>query len=102
MNYEQLKASVADGAALRLRQRLQPVGGAGDIVFPLSYPGKGHHEQALHVKANEHSLIQFNRQARRFSTGLFRERNAVHRSTKLPPTWLRLPSHRPCVRKHPS
>lgn len=71
MNYEQLKGSVADGAALRLRQRLQPVGGAGDIVFPRSYPGKGHHEQALHVKANEHSLIQFNRQARRFSTGLF-------------------------------
>ncbi|MFZ4071639.1 MAG: type I-G CRISPR-associated RAMP protein Csb1/Cas7g [Caulobacterales bacterium] len=49
MNYEQLKTSVAEDAAIRRRQRLQPVGGAGDKIFPPTYPGEGRNAQARHV-----------------------------------------------------
>lgn len=36
-----LSTAVGRDAAFRMRQRLQPVGGAGDKVFPPTYPGEG-------------------------------------------------------------
>ena len=41
MNIGELKHMVAKGAALRRRQRLQPVGGPGDKIFPPTCPGEG-------------------------------------------------------------
>jgi CRISPR-associated protein Csb1 len=41
MDYATLKQSVAEDAAIRRRQRLQPVGGPGDKLFPPTYPGEG-------------------------------------------------------------
>jgi len=38
MDYESLSRAVANDAALRRRQRLQPVGGKGDKIFPPTYP----------------------------------------------------------------
>jgi CRISPR-associated protein Csb1 len=38
MEYAFLRNAVANGAALRRRQRLQPVGGNGDKIFPPTYP----------------------------------------------------------------
>lgn len=38
MEYAALAAAIAKDAALRRRQRLQPVGGKGDKVFPPTYP----------------------------------------------------------------
>jgi CRISPR-associated protein Csb1 len=38
MDYERLSRAVADDAALRRRQRLQPIGGKGDKIFPPTYP----------------------------------------------------------------
>ena len=39
MNISELKDMVAEGTALRRRQRLQPVGGPGDKVFPPTFKG---------------------------------------------------------------
>jgi CRISPR-associated protein Csb1 len=41
MQFETLKRAVAAHAALRRRQRLQPMGGKGDKIFPPTYPGEG-------------------------------------------------------------
>ena len=41
MEISELQDMVAEGAALRRRQRLQPVGGLGDKIFPPTYPGEG-------------------------------------------------------------
>jgi CRISPR-associated protein Csb1 len=41
MNYDKLAQIVTSAAALRRRQRLQPVGGKGDKIFPPTYPGEG-------------------------------------------------------------
>lgn len=41
MNATMLAQMVASDAALRRRQRLQPVGGKGDKIFPPTYPGEG-------------------------------------------------------------
>jgi len=49
MQFEDLKKAVAQDAATRRRQRLQPVGGAGDKIFPPTYPGEGRNAQAGHV-----------------------------------------------------
>ena len=49
MNISKLQDMVAEGAALRRRQRLQPVGGPGDKVFPPTYPGEGHNAPPRHV-----------------------------------------------------
>lgn len=49
MQFEALKKAVAGDAAIRRRQRLQPVGGAGDKIFPPTYPGEGRNAQARHV-----------------------------------------------------
>jgi CRISPR-associated protein Csb1 len=38
VDYATLVEAVADDAALRRRQRLQPVGGKGDKIFPPTYP----------------------------------------------------------------
>ena len=39
MNIDELKDMIAEGAALRRRQRLQPAGGQGDKVFPPTFKG---------------------------------------------------------------
>ena len=49
MDINKLKDMVAEGAALRRRQRLQPVGGPGDKVFPPTYPGEGRNAPPRHV-----------------------------------------------------
>ena len=49
MEISELKDMVAEGAALRRRQRLQPVGGPGDKIFPPTYPGEGQNAQPRHV-----------------------------------------------------
>ena len=49
MNISELKDMVAEGAALRRRQKLQPVGGQGDKIFPPTYPGEGRNAPPRHV-----------------------------------------------------
>ena len=49
MNISELQKMVAEGAALRRRQRLQPVGGPGDKIFPPTYPGEGNNAPPRHV-----------------------------------------------------
>jgi CRISPR-associated protein Csb1 len=49
MDYATLVASVANDAALRRRQRLQPVGGPNDTIFPPTYPGEGRTDGPRHV-----------------------------------------------------
>lgn len=44
-----LADAVANGAAIRRRQRLQPVGGKGDKIFPPTYPGEGRNAPPRHV-----------------------------------------------------
>lgn len=41
MDVAALSKMVAEDSALRRRQRLQPVGGKGDKIFPPTYPGEG-------------------------------------------------------------
>jgi CRISPR-associated protein Csb1 len=41
INLEQLREAVGRNAAIRRAQRLQPVGGRGDKIFPPTYPGEG-------------------------------------------------------------
>lgn len=45
----ELETMVAEDAALRRRQRLQPVGGQGDKIFPPTYPGDGSNAPPRHV-----------------------------------------------------
>lgn len=49
MNAKDLTRMVAEDAALRRRQRLQPVGGRGDKIFPPTYPGDGRNALPRHV-----------------------------------------------------
>jgi len=49
MNYSDLLSCVQASAALRRRQRLQPVGGPGDKIFPPTYPGEGRNLTPRHV-----------------------------------------------------
>ena len=49
MDIKELKDMVAEGTALRRRQRLQPVGGPGDKIFPPTYPGEGRNAPPRHV-----------------------------------------------------
>ena len=46
---KQLGEFVANDAAVRRRQRLQPVGGKGDKIFPPTYPGDGRNAPPRHV-----------------------------------------------------
>ena len=49
MKLPQLHSMIAEDAALRRRQRLQPVGGQGDKIFPPTYPGDGRNAPPRHV-----------------------------------------------------
>ena len=49
MEISELQKMVAEGAALRRRQKLQPVGGPGDKIFPPTYPGEGRNAPPRHV-----------------------------------------------------
>src|SRR5690554_1064512 len=49
MDIGKLNGMVAESAALRRRQRLQPVGGKGDKIFPPTYPGEGRNAPPRHV-----------------------------------------------------
>jgi CRISPR-associated protein Csb1 len=49
MDFATLTRAVAEDAALRRRQRLQPVGGKGDKLFPPTYPGEGRNPTPRHV-----------------------------------------------------
>lgn len=49
-----LADAVANGAAIRRRQRLQPVGGKGDKIFPPTYPGEGRNAPPRHVYERRH------------------------------------------------
>ena len=47
LSYEELNLAVSKHAAIRRRQRLQPVGGKGDKIFPATYPGEN--DVPIHV-----------------------------------------------------
>lgn len=49
LDLPRLSTSIAADAALRRRQRLQPVGGKGDKIFPPTYPGEGRNAPPRHV-----------------------------------------------------
>lgn len=49
MDIAGLNRMVAEDAALRRRQKLQPVGGQGDKIFPPTYPGEGRNSPPRHV-----------------------------------------------------
>lgn len=49
VEYTTLGRAVADDAALRRRQRLQPVGGKGDKIFPPTYPEERRGSGPRHV-----------------------------------------------------
>ena len=49
LDLSRLSDSIAADAALRRRQRLQPVGGKGDKIFPPTYPGEGRNAPPRHV-----------------------------------------------------
>jgi CRISPR-associated protein Csb1 len=49
MEIAALNRMIAEDAALRRRQTLQPVGGKGDKIFPPTYPGEGRNAQPRHV-----------------------------------------------------
>jgi CRISPR-associated protein Csb1 len=54
MNVAALTQMVAKDAAVRRRQRLQPVGGKGDKIFPPTYPGEGRNSPPRHVFERRH------------------------------------------------
>ncbi|WP_042696597.1 type I-U CRISPR-associated RAMP protein Csb1/Cas7u [Azospirillum sp. B506] len=49
MDITTLTRMVAENAALRRRQTLQPVGGKNDKIFPPTYPGEGRNAQPTHA-----------------------------------------------------
>lgn len=49
MEIGELNGMVAEDAAIRRRQMLQPVGGKGDKIFPPTYPGQGRNAPPRHV-----------------------------------------------------
>jgi len=49
VNVNDLSSMVQENAALRRRQRLQPVGGPVDKIFPPTYPGEGRNAPPRHV-----------------------------------------------------
>jgi CRISPR-associated protein Csb1 len=49
MDVSTLSKMVSNSAALRRRQRLQPVGGKGDKIFPPTYPGEGRNSAPRHI-----------------------------------------------------
>ena len=53
MDISELKDMVAEGAALRRRLRLQPVGGPGDKVFPPTFKGAVYAMEQRRVQARD-------------------------------------------------
>jgi len=49
LDLARIRDSIVVDAALRRRQRLQPVGGKGDKIFPPTYPGEGRNAPPRHV-----------------------------------------------------
>lgn len=49
LSYEALRNVVEEAAAIRRVQRLQPVGGPGDKIFPPTYPGERNNDPPRHV-----------------------------------------------------
>ena len=49
ISLEQLRLSVGRDAAIRRVQKLQPVGGTGDKIFPPTYPGERTNDPPRHV-----------------------------------------------------
>ncbi|MCL6489191.1 MAG: type I-U CRISPR-associated protein Cas7 [Alicyclobacillus mali] len=49
MNVKTLAQMVMEDAAIRRRQRLQPIGGKGDKIFPPTYPGEFQNDPPRHV-----------------------------------------------------
>ena len=49
MKISELPKMVAEDAALRRRQILQPIGGKGDKIFPPTYPGERNNDPPRHV-----------------------------------------------------
>ena len=49
MDIAALNRMIAEDAALRRRQGLQPVGGKGDKIFPPTYPGEVRNAPPRHV-----------------------------------------------------
>lgn len=49
LDLAKLETAVAVDAAIRRRQRLQPVAGPGDKIFPPTYPGEGRNASPSHV-----------------------------------------------------
>src|SRR5258705_1728600 len=49
MDLSNLTDMISKDAALRRRQRLQPVGGRGDKIFPPTYPGERRDDSPRHV-----------------------------------------------------
>jgi CRISPR-associated protein Csb1 len=49
LDLKSLRSAVAEHAAFRRRQRLQPVGGVGDKIFPPTYPGERNTDPPRHV-----------------------------------------------------
>lgn len=49
LEYDRLRKVVEQAAAIRRVQKLQPVGGPGDKVFPATYPGNGDNAQPGYV-----------------------------------------------------
>jgi CRISPR-associated protein Csb1 len=49
LDFEWLRSAVANDAAIRRVQRLQPAGGPGDKIFPPTYPGERTNDAARHL-----------------------------------------------------
>jgi CRISPR-associated protein Csb1 len=49
LTFDRLRRAVAEDAAIRRVQRLQPVGGPGDKLFPPTYPGDRNNDPPRHV-----------------------------------------------------
>jgi CRISPR-associated protein Csb1 len=49
ISLEQLRMAVGRDAAIRRVQKLQPVGGPGDKIFPPTYPGERNNDPPRHV-----------------------------------------------------
>jgi CRISPR-associated protein Csb1 len=49
ITYENLRAAVGKDAAIRRVQKLQPIGGKGDKIFPPTYPGERTNDPPRHV-----------------------------------------------------
>lgn len=54
MELEELSRAVDSAAAIRRRRRLQPAGGAGDKIFPSTYPGDTKGASPRHVMEQRH------------------------------------------------